>query len=143
VGLDEEVAGELERSADRARARGGTAAAAAFLQRAIELTPDLERRGVRALAAAQTQLEAGSSDTAYELVATAEIGPLDQLQRAHAERLRAEIAFARRRGSDAAPLLLKAAKRLEPLDAELARDTYLEALSAALYVGRMTGHAGA
>jgi DNA-binding CsgD family transcriptional regulator/tetratricopeptide (TPR) repeat protein len=142
VGLDEDVAGELERSADRAQARGGTAAAAAFLLRATELTPDPERRGVRALLAARAQFDAGAHDTASELLATAEIGPLEQLQQAQAERLRADLAFARRRGSDAPPLLLKAARRLEPLDPELARDTYLEALSAALYVGRMTGHAG-
>jgi DNA-binding CsgD family transcriptional regulator len=142
AGLDEEVAGELERSAGRAQARGGAAATAAFLQRATELTPDRRRRAARALAAARAQFEAAAPETAYELLAAAEMGPLDALQRAQAERLRAELAFARRQGSDAPPLLLRAARRLEPLDAELARDTYLDALSAALYVGRMAGHAG-
>jgi hypothetical protein len=142
AGLDEAVAGELERSANRAAARGGAAAAAAFLKRAAELTPDPKRRGARALAAASIQFEAGAPDTSYELLATAELASLDELERAQAERLRAKIAFARRHGSDAPPLLLKAATRLEPHDAELARDTYLEALSAALYVGRMDGPAG-
>ena len=142
LGPDETVAGELERSADRAQGRGGIAAAAAFLERATELTPDPARRGARALAAAQAKFEAGAPDAAYELLAAAEIGPLDELQRARLARLRAQIVFARRRGSDAPPLLLDAAKRLEPLDAGLARETYLEALGAAIFAGRLGGRCG-
>ena len=142
AGLDEDLADELERSAGRAQARGGAVAAAAFLQRATELTPDRRRRATRALAAARAQFDAAAPQTAYELLAAAEIGPLDPVQRAQAERLRAELAFASRHGSDAPALLLSAARRLEPLDAELARDTYLDALSAALYVGRTAGPAG-
>ena len=111
-GLDEAVADELERSADRAQSRGGVAAMAAFLERAAELTPDPARRGARALAAAQAKLDAGAPEAAHELLATAELTPLDELQRARLQRLRAQIAFALRRGSDAPPLLLDAAKRL-------------------------------
>jgi DNA-binding CsgD family transcriptional regulator len=136
AGLDEAVAGELERSADRAQRRGGVAAMAAFLERAVELTPDPARRGTRALAAAQVKLEAGAPEAAQALVATAELTPLDELQRARLQRLRAQIAFALRRGSDAPPLLLDAAKRLIPLDLELARETCLEALAAAMFAGR-------
>jgi DNA-binding CsgD family transcriptional regulator len=136
-GPDEAVAGELERSADRAQARGGAAAAAAFLARAAELTPDVAGRGRRALAAAQAKFDAAASDAALELLATAELAPLDELQRARLERLRAEIAFARTRGADAPALLLAAARRLEPLDAALARETHLEAIAAALYAGRL------
>jgi hypothetical protein len=132
-GPDEAVAGELERSAARAQARGGVAAVAAFLQRATELTPDPARRGARALAAAQAKFAAAAPDDAYELLATAELTPLDELQRAQLTRLRAQMAFAQRRGSDAPPLLLDAAERLGPLDAELARDAYLEALGAAIF----------
>ncbi|MCU1629059.1 MAG: putative transcriptional regulator, LuxR family [Pseudonocardia sp.] len=139
LGPDEAVAGELERSADRARGRGGVAAAAAFLERATELTSDPARRGARALAAAQVHLMAAAPDMAWKLLATAELGPLDELQRARVERLRAQIAFARRRGSDAPPLLLTAAERLEPLDAGLARETYLEAFGAAIFAGRLSG----
>ena len=139
---DETVAGELERSADRAQGRGGIAAAAAFLERASELTPDPARRAARALAAAQAKFEAGAASAAYELLAAAEIGPLDELQRARLARLRAQIVFARTRGSDAPPLLLDAAKRLEALDAELARETYLEALGAAVFAGRLGGRCG-
>ncbi len=139
---DEVVAGELERSADRAQSRGGMAAAAAFLQRATELTPDPARRGERALAAAKAKFEAGAPEAAHELLAAAEIGPLDELQHALLERLRAQIVFARRRGSDAPPLLLDAAKRLEPLDGGLARETYLEALGAAIFAGRLSGRRG-
>jgi DNA-binding CsgD family transcriptional regulator len=137
AGLDEGVAAELERSADRAQGRGGVAAAAAFLERAAELTPDPARRGARALAAAQAKLEAGAPEAARALVATAELTPLDELRRARLQRLRAQIAFAVRRGSDASPLLLDAARRLVPLDAGLARETCLEALAAAIFAGRL------
>ena len=138
-GPDEAVADELERSADRAQARGGTAAAAAFLAHAAELTPDPAARGRRALAAAQATFDAAASDAALELLATAELAPLDELQRARLERLRAEITFARTRGSDAPALLLAAAQHLEPLDAAMARETHLEALAAAMYAGHLGG----
>jgi DNA-binding CsgD family transcriptional regulator len=137
VGVDEAVAGDLERSADRAQARGGAAAAAAFLARAAELTPDPAERGSRALAAAQAKFDAAASDAALELLATAELAPLDELQRARLERLRAEIVFARTRGRDAPALLLDAARRLEPLDAAMARETHLEAVAAAMFAGRL------
>ena len=136
AGPDEEVAVELERSAGRAQARGGLAAAAAFLQRAVALTQDPARRAERALAAAQASLEAGAFDAALGLLATAEAGPLDELQRARIDLLRAQIAFAsepRQRRSAAAA---RAAKTLEPLDPRLARETYLDAWSAALFAGR-------
>jgi DNA-binding CsgD family transcriptional regulator len=137
TGPDEAVAGELERSAARAQGRGGVAAAAAFLQRSAELTPDPARRGVRALAAARAKFAAGAPDAAYELLALAELGRLDELQRAELARLRAQMAFAERHGSDAPRLLLDAAKQLGPLDSRLARETYLEALGAAISAGRL------
>ena len=137
AGLDEGVAGELERSADRAQGRGGVAAAAAFLERAAELTPDPVRRGARSLAAAQAKLDAGAPEAAEALLATAELTPLDEIQVARLERLRAQIAFALRRGSDAPPLLLAAAVRLVPLDARLARETCLEALAAGIFSGHL------
>jgi DNA-binding CsgD family transcriptional regulator/tetratricopeptide (TPR) repeat protein len=136
VGPDEAVAGELERRAASAQGRGGVAAAAAFLARATELTPDPAGRVARALAAARAKLDAAAPDAAFVLLATAEMGPLDALQRARLERLRAELAFAKTRGSDVPASLLDAAKRLEPLDAELARETYLDAFGAALFAGR-------
>ncbi len=142
AGLDEPVAAELERSADRAQRRGGVSAAAAFLKRAAELTPDPARRGARALAAAQAKLEAGSREAAEELLATAELAPLDELQRAGLQRLRAQIAFVFSRGSDGPPLLVDAARRLEALDPALARQTYLEALGAAMYAGRVNADSG-
>src|SRR4029078_7735548 len=71
---DEEVARELELSADRAQARGGVAAAAAFLQRAVALTVDPVRRSERALAGATARLEAGAFDTALGMLAAAEAG---------------------------------------------------------------------
>jgi len=139
---DEAVAAALERSASRAQARGGAAAAAAFLQRATELTPDPARRAARALAAAQAKFDAGAADAAYRMLATAEAGPLDDLQRGRLERLRARLAFSLVRGSDAPPLLLNAARRLVPLNAALARDTYLEAAGAAIFAGRLGGIPG-
>lgn len=141
-GLDESVADELERSAGRAQARGGIAAAAAFLERAAELTPDSARRGRRALAAAQAELDSGAPEVAQQLLAAAEACPLDELQHARLDRLRAEIAFALRRGRDAPPLLLAAAQRLEPLDSESALETYLEALGAAVFAGRLSDQVG-
>ena len=139
VGVDEDVAAELERSAERARGRGGAAAAAAFLAHAAELTPDPAKRGRRALAAAQVKFHAGASDAALELLATADLAPLDELQRARLDRLRAQISFERTRGSDAPAPLLAAARRLEPLDPALARETHLEAIAAAMFAGRLGG----
>src|SRR4051795_8636603 len=141
-GPDEAVAAELERSADRAQARGGAAPAAAFLARAAELTPEPAERGRRSVAAAQAKFDAGASDAALELRATAELAPLDELQRARLERLRAEIVFARTRGSDAPALLLDAARRLEPVDAAMARETHLEAMAAAMFAGRLGDEPG-
>ena len=131
AGPDEEVALELERSAGRAQARGGLAAAAAFLRRAVALTRDPVRRAVRALAAAQASLQAGEFDAALKLAATAEAGPLDEFQRALVGLLRAQVTFAAGLWSDAPPLLLKAARRLESYDLDLARETYLTAWGAA------------
>jgi DNA-binding CsgD family transcriptional regulator len=138
-GPDEEVAAELERSAGRAQARGGMAAATAFLQRAAELTSEPARRSERALAAARASLQAGALDAAAELLAMAMAGPLDELQRACVDLLRGQIAFASNTDSDAPALLVKAAKRLESLDVALARQTYLDAWLAALLAGRFAG----
>jgi DNA-binding CsgD family transcriptional regulator/tetratricopeptide (TPR) repeat protein len=136
-GPDDDVATELERSAGRAQARGGVAAAAAFLGRAAELTVDASRRGDRMLAAAQLSLQAGAFDSADGLLAAAQASPLDELGRARVDLLHAKIAYAQNRGRDAPGLLLRAAKRLEPLDLRLSRETYLDAWSAALFAGRL------
>jgi DNA-binding CsgD family transcriptional regulator len=138
-GPDEEVAAELERSAARAEARGGLAAAAAFLERSSLLTLDPARRASRALAAADANQQAGALDDALALVASAEAGPLDEVQRAHVDVLRARISLAADRGREAPRLLLTAAKRLEPLDAAAARGIYLDALTAAFFAGRLGG----
>jgi DNA-binding CsgD family transcriptional regulator len=137
AGLDEDVAAELERSAGRARARGGLAADAVFRERAVELTPDPRRRAQRALVAAQGKHRAGAPDAALRLLAIAQAGPLDELEQARAQLLHAQITFATTRGRDAPPLLIEAARRLEPLDATLARETYLEAFAAALSADRL------
>jgi DNA-binding CsgD family transcriptional regulator len=137
AGPDEQVALELERSAGRAQARGGLAAAAAFLQRAVALTGDSARRADRALAAAEASLQAGVFDVARRLLATAEVGPVDELQRARLDLLRAEAAYSESRGGEAPALLLQAARTLDPLDPKLGSDTYLDAWSAALFAGRL------
>jgi DNA-binding CsgD family transcriptional regulator len=137
AGLDENVAAELERSAGRAQARGGLAAGAAFHERAVELTPDPTRRAQRALLAAQGKHQAGAPDAALRLLAMAQAGPLDELELARAQLLQAQITFAMTRGRDAPPLLLQAARQLEPLDPTLARQTYLEAFAAALSTDRL------
>jgi DNA-binding CsgD family transcriptional regulator len=139
AGPDEEVASELEHSASRAQARGGMTAAAELLQRAVALTVDPGRRAARALTAAQISLQAGAFDAALGLVATAEAAPLDELEHAQVDLLRARIAFATTRGDLAPSSLLSAAKQLEPLDPGLARLSYLEVLSAALFAARLAG----
>ena len=142
AGPDEDVAAELEQSAGRAQRRGGLAAAAAFLERSAGLTLDPARRARRALAAAQAKHQAGALDAALGLLAMAQAGPLDELQRARGDLLRAQIAFASSHGRDAPPLMLSVAKQLEALDIGLARETYLEAFTAALFVGRLSPAVG-
>lgn len=140
-GSDEEAAAELEDSAGRARARGGLAAGAAFLQRAFELTPDPALRASRALNAAQAKHAAGAPEAALELATIAAAGPLDALQGARLELLRAHIAFHRTRGNEVPGMLLDAARKLVPLDVALARETYMHALDAAIIIGRHgSGH---
>jgi DNA-binding CsgD family transcriptional regulator/tetratricopeptide (TPR) repeat protein len=141
-GPDEEVAADLEQCAGRAQRRGGLVAAAAFLERSAGLTLDPARRAQRTLAAAQAKYRAGALDTALGLLAMARAGPLDELQRARGDLLRAQVAFASRHGRDAPPLMLSAAKQLEALDVGLARETYLEAFTAALFVGRLSPAVG-
>jgi DNA-binding CsgD family transcriptional regulator len=141
-GPDEEVAAELERSAGRALARGGLVAAAAFLERSVVLTAEPGRRAERTLAAAQANLQAGAFDKALDLLAMAEAegsGPLDEFSSARMDLLRGQIAFSSGLGSDAPPLLLKAAKRLESINLEMARETYMSAWMAALFAGRFAG----
>jgi DNA-binding CsgD family transcriptional regulator len=142
AGPYEDVAAELERAAGRAHARGGLAAAAAFLERAAALTPEPSRHAERALAAAQTKYDAGALDDAFALLANSETGAVDDLLRGRVALLRAQLVFASQRGSDAPPLLLRAARELESVDANLARMTYLEAFSAALFAGRLARGGG-
>ncbi len=137
AGPDEPVATALEQSASRAQARGGLAAAAAFLHRSVVLSEDPKQQMRRVFAAAHASLHAGIFDGALELLALAEALTPDELQQAHVELLRGQIAFASSMGTTAPPLLLKAAQRLEPLDSELARETYLDAWGAALFAGRL------
>src|ERR1700722_16068848 len=136
-GPDEHVAEELERSAARAQARGGLAAAAAFLERAAMLTPEPTRRAQRLLAAARTKRDVGALDAALGLLVGVEAGPPDGARTAEVEYLRGQIALMQRRGTDAARLLLRAARRLDALDADLARETYLEALGTAMWAGEL------
>jgi DNA-binding CsgD family transcriptional regulator len=138
---DEGVATELERSAGRAQARGGLSAAAAFLERAMLLTPDPGRRADRAIAAAEAKHQAGAPDVAAELLVMAEAGPLEELARARISLLRGQMAFSAGNSSDTPRLLMDAARRFEALDTRLARETYLEALSAAL-LGHRTSQIG-
>jgi DNA-binding CsgD family transcriptional regulator len=137
LGPDEDVASELERSAQRAQARGGMAAAAAFLERAAALTPDPGRRASRALAAARANQLAGAPEAASRLLASAADRPLDERGQALAQQLRGRIALHLSRSGEAAALLLDAARRLDSLDPGLARDVHLEALYAATVAGRL------
>jgi DNA-binding CsgD family transcriptional regulator len=137
AGPDEAVAAELERSADRAQARGGVAAAAAFLERATMLTLEPTRRTDRALGAAGANLQAGAFETVRQLLSIAEAGAITDLQQARIDLIAADLAFVTNRGSDAPSLLLKAASRLESIDVDLSRATYLQAFSAAILAGHL------
>jgi len=141
-GPDEQVAGELELSAGRAQARGGMAAAAAFLERAATLTEEPGHRTMRLLAAARAKRDAGALDAALGLLVAVEAGPHDALRAAEVEKLRGQIAAQQRRSSDSARLLLSAARRFEPLDVGLARETHLEALVAAVWAGDLGSPGG-
>jgi len=137
IGPDEQVAAELERSADRALARGGRAAAASFLEQAAALSPDAAERARRALAAAQAYLKAGLPDRLPDLLAAAELGPLSPLQQADASRLRAKASAMTNSGLGAVQPLLDAASRLKDLDPAAARETCLAAFGSALWAGRL------
>ncbi|HET9387712.1 MAG TPA: AAA family ATPase, partial [Gemmatimonadales bacterium] len=141
-GPDEDIAEELERSAGRASARGGLAAAAAFLERAVALTQDPARRAARALEAAQAKQLAGANERAEQMLVSADAGPLDPHQMAVVQLCRGAIAFASSHGRDAPSFLLEAARLLEPLDPDEARRTYLQALAAAMFVGRLADTVG-
>ncbi|GAA1413099.1 helix-turn-helix transcriptional regulator [Catellatospora coxensis] len=134
---DEALAADLEVCARRAHRRGGAAAAAAFMHRSAQLTPDPARRAARALAAAQTSIDAGGLAQAHAMLAAAADGPLDEPHLAQLERLRARLVFLQERGTDAPRMLVEAARRMAPLDPALARDTLLESLGADLYAGRL------
>jgi hypothetical protein len=136
LGPDAEIADDLERSADRALARGGVAAAAAFLERASVLSPEPAALARRALAAGQAKLLAGAPKAALTLLARAEAGPLDAHAQAVLDRLRGQIAAHLRCTLGAPTFLPKAARGIEAFDAGLARDTYLEALWTAIVAGR-------
>ena len=143
VGMDEEIAAELAAAADRARARGGWAAAASFLTRSAELSPDPAARAGRALDAAGARMQAGGLERARTLLAMAKAGPLGDVDAARAQLIAARLAFASTRGREAPALLLEAARRFETLDSSTARDTYLDAFTAALFAGRLADGGGA
>ena len=139
---DEDAAAELMRSAGRARSRGGLGAAGVFMEQASKLTPDPATRAARALEAAQARHEAGGSAVASELLAVAAAGPLDELQRARLQLLRAQIAFHLARGGEGQIMLLDAARGLARLDPALSRETYLRALEAAMVTGSFRSGSG-
>ena len=140
--VDEEIAAELERSAARARARGGPAAAAAFLARATELTSDPAMWVRRALDAAAASVEAGAFGAARSLLSTVEFEAQDDASRARGDLLRARIAMASSRGKAAVPLLVGAARRLESVDSRMSRETYLDAFGAAHFASRLNAEIG-
>ncbi|SNY42254.1 helix-turn-helix transcriptional regulator [Paractinoplanes atraurantiacus] len=143
---DEAVAAELVGSAERAQRRGGVAAAADFLRRATELTPDPATRATRALAAAEAEMRCGAFEIALKLLLTADEaadqGESSERHQATVGLMRAQIAFASGHDRAAPRLLLEAARRFEPLDAALARDTYRDAMGAASLAADFAESAG-
>ena len=141
-GPDEDVASRLERCADRAQARGGLSAAAAFREQAAELTPEPARRSFRALVAAQAKLDAGQAESSLRLLSVAQAGPLDDRREAEAELLKVRIGFTLNRGKDSPSQLLAAAARLGHFDTRRARETYLDAMMAAWFAGHLASGGG-
>jgi DNA-binding CsgD family transcriptional regulator len=137
---DETVAADLERCAGSAQSRGGPTAAAALLERAAALTPDPALQAGRALAAAEASLQAGDLAATQRLLATAESGPLDPFARARAALVRGHAAVVSGYGNEGAPLLLQAAKQLEPFDLSLARRAYWTAWTAAVVANHLGGN---
>ena len=142
LGPDEEAAAELETGANLALARGCLAAAGAYLQRAVALSVDPVRRVDRAIVAAEGKIRAGAFDTGKELIAIAEAGALTGVQRARVALVKAQLAYVSNRGGEAPVLLQNAAKRLETIDPAVARGTYLDAMSAAIFAGRFAAPGG-
>ena len=144
AGPDDEIAAELEASAGRAQGRGGIAAAATFLERAVTLSADPRLRGARALVAARAKRDAAAYEAAYDLLAIAELSPLSESQRAEMAWLRAQMEFpaavaasqAHRRSLRPPPNYSNAARRMETIDDESAREAHLEALAAAMYASQ-------
>jgi DNA-binding CsgD family transcriptional regulator len=134
---DEEIASELEQSAERAQTRAGAGAAAAFLRRALELTAEPGRRAHRALAAADACFQAGDFESAQRVLTTAESHGLGEFLAARASLLRGQLALVLDYGGNAAHLLLQAARELEPFDMELARGAYLRAYGSAFFAAHL------
>lgn len=115
------------------------AAAAAFLERAGQLTPDPARQGGRLLAAARLRLQAGAPAGSRELVEQAERRPLDVRDRVTGRLLRAQIDFHVARSPEAASALVDAAVDLET---DRARETYLEAFASSMFNDDLPGRLG-
>ncbi len=135
IGPDVAVADELERSAGRAKERGGVAAAAAFLERSAHFTPDPACQALRCLRAADAYLEAGAHEEARNLLKSASRRLDDPVARAQAMRLDAAIRFAEGLGGETPTLFLHAARALREVDPASAVDTLTEALEAATWAG--------
>ena len=135
IGPDRAVSDELERSAGRAKKRGGVAAAAAFLERAAHLTPDPVIQALRCLHAAEAYLEAGTQEEAHKLLKNASRRLDDPVARAQAMRLDAAIRFAEGRGGETPTLFLDTARALREVDPTSAVDTLTQALEAATWAG--------
>ncbi|MFI5728515.1 AAA family ATPase [Kribbella sp. NPDC051587] len=136
IDTDEEVATELTQAAERTQLRGDFASAAAFLERAAQLSPEPVEQAARLLAAAGLRLKLGTFSEAGELLTQAERRPLDAAQRAQVKLQRATIDVYVTRSPEATAALVSAAPDLGPEDAT---GTYIEAFSSAMFIDRMPG----
>jgi DNA-binding CsgD family transcriptional regulator len=132
---DSSVGEELEQTAERARRRGGFAAASLALERAAFLTTDEEHRARRLIGAAENAWLAGRMERALSLLDGARPHVSEPIQRADVDRFLGLIEMTRGVPADACLLLLRAATDVAPIDSERALQLLNLAGLAAAYTG--------
>lgn len=132
---DEDIAAELERSAEAAAARSGYAAAVSAHERAAHLTPPGERRARRLALAAEAALNGGDLQAATDLADRAAAQTTDLVLRSRLAGAQGTAAFYRGSLPEARRLLVNAASMVAADDPRRAADLLLDAVHVGWYLG--------